>query len=693
MNKQNISSQEKETIDQTKQFLNLIQLNQQVSHRQQFQNKEGSLNIQNELEDINISINSEQTLKRKIKSQIVRKRIGSNRISQQVFCQVFNQLETQHAIISYQNQEDKNIFCQLSSKNQIDQAFQSQTKNYQPQEKTDILQQKEVQHQNKQLAPMHGHIADQQLNKQQLLKDEQAIEQTNVYQLENTEKKQNTTLQQDLQIYNEQQIIQQSNLFEKSSIQLQKNKKNLKNLQRIENQQEFVEQSSKIQNNNEYDIISYNDQQKQNTPQQEIQSTANQQQLGIIKNTQNMNNLFERYFSELIKRFDEIKVYQYTDYEIKNEIENIVQIKRQWNQQTFEIINCTQIQNDIFQSQKQKIIESLIQEQFYPCKIINSDRVKNLIIGFFYDGKDNFDEYENLNEYIFKIIHNQNQSKIDSYIEIFKTLGFQFEFIKIEKENISILILRKNFLSTSLQKFQQLLNFKQNILQIENNCEINSQNCKICTTCGNRKSCESYNCFKNIKSRILISKISVYSLEKGSTLGYYTYIYIQQSYCEYQNKLINGIIFQLSEEELIQEYSKFVQKPFINFLESDQTDQQNACEQHFDLVNEYSFRDYQSNQNQEQMKLSPNYEREWNINKFNSLNKNKVSNNFQSEDIFIGYQGEIKEKYSDYIFVIQYNPIDSETQKFLLIIKFQGHILNGVDLLFESIKMQEEIQQ
>ncbi|KAL4489333.1 hypothetical protein ABPG72_018988 [Tetrahymena utriculariae] len=653
MNKQNISPQGQDKIDQTKQLLSLNQLSQQISHPQEFQNQEGYLNIQNELEDKNIFMSSEQTLKREIKSQIVRKSVGQNRIFQQAICQVMNQKETQHAIISYQNQEDMNTYYQLSSKNQNKQKFQSQNNNCQLQEKTDIILQKEVKHQNKQLALNHEQIADQlkvvqlentenkscslsdfiqkesnkeqkqitkypiydtqknckklkqlqekienslqkndqQLNKQKTLKNEQAVEQANFYQQEDAEKNQSMFYQQDQQIYEEQKIIQQPNIFEKSNLKF---KQNTKNLQKIKYEQEFEEKQSKNQNNNEYDQIHQNYQQKQNIPiQQEIQSVANQQKLGILKNSKNLNNISKRYFFQLKKIFDETEAYQYTDYERKVEIEHlqVCIIKRQWEPQIFERINASQIQNEIFQSQKQKIFESLIQKQYYPCKIINSNKVEDIIIGFFQDENDNFDKCENLNEYIFKIIYNSVQSNIDSQNKIFKTLGFQFELIILKQQKISIFIITKNdFLSIS-QKFEQLVDFKQNILQIENNYEINSLNFKACKKCGHQKNCESYNCFKNIKSRIL----DFLQSQK------------KYSYCEYENKLINGIIFQLSEKELISEYLNFVHKTiFAN----------------------------------------------------------------QQEDIFIGYQEEIKEKYIDYIFVIKYNPNDSEIQKYYLVKQF-----------------------
>ncbi|KAL4489331.1 hypothetical protein ABPG72_018986 [Tetrahymena utriculariae] len=781
MDKQDISSEGQDITQPTKKLLNLNQLSQQVSHPQQLQNQGGSLNIQNELENTNVSISSEQTLKRQIKSQIVRQQKGQNTIFQNAMLQIINQNEAQHAIVSKKGQ---NFIQHLSSKKSNNQKLQPQHQKIFQQDKNcsqNDFSQKEGQVEQKQiikktisenqinylqLKQLEGKIDinqqrdEQQHSKEQILKHEQICDQENPHHQEITEKKifqqdQNCSLddfsqkegqieqkqiikqpiynnqlsglnipyQQNQQILDEQKSIKQSekiqensafklqniseyeikisqyrnililpNLFEKSSINLKQNEKDiiLKNQQQVnQNMQEAVQQPTKIQNNNQDN--------QQNTPTiiQEDQSLTNQQQFEIFKNTKNLKNLSQNYSDQLNKVLDEIDQYKYTQYEKKVEFG---QIKKEWKESIFDSINSTEIQNHTFQSQKQKIFESLVQKQYYLCKIVNSNQTKGLVIGFFYDEQDDFDEY------VFKIIHSSVQSDIDSVKLIIKTLGFQFKLVKLEQENISIVILKKSDFVCISKKFGELVQFEKNIQQIENNYEINSQNYQECTKCRDKKICKSYNCFKNIKSRIL------------------TFLQNKKfSYCEYQNKLINGIIFQLSQEELIMEYLNFAYKAIFSCLENDQIHEQNTYQQqtiyhesisekkqnslleeknkqinNVNLINEYQFKEYQvlkkSDENQEKSKLNLNYQRKWEINKFNSLNTIKVSDNFfklqniiiqtlktkkyflcncfvanQQEDIFIGYEEEINEINIYYVFVIKYNPTNLEIQKYLQI--------------------------
>ncbi|KAL4513063.1 hypothetical protein ABPG72_017748 [Tetrahymena utriculariae] len=184
----------------------------------------------------------------------------------------------------------------------------------------------------------------------------------------------------------------------------------------------------------------------------------------------------------------------------------------------------------------------------------NSNQIQNLIIGY--------QEFENAItcDRIFKIIHSSVQSDLDSQIQIIKTLGLSCELIKLEQENTSILIIY-GFISefTDFTQFEQLVQFKDIIQQIENNYEINSQNYEKCLACGDQRICESQNCFENIKSRIL----AFFQNKK-------------YSYCEYQDQQINGIIFQLNQEELIPQYLNFAYQSFFGFFENDQIDQQNT---------------------------------------------------------------------------------------------------------------------
>ncbi|KAL4513064.1 hypothetical protein ABPG72_017749 [Tetrahymena utriculariae] len=428
----------------------------------------------------------------------------------------------------------------------------------------------------------------------------------------------------------------------------------------------------------------------------------------VLEKYQNLVNSLNQ-FSQLQKIFDEIQNYQFREFQNLTIDEQLVfYVKGKWEQDIFERIN-DQIQSKIFQSYKSEIFKQLRQRQYYLCKIIISNQNEDWIIGFL---KDEYQIFGDLEDQIFKIIYNPDQQDIDSQVQIFKTLGFDFQFIKLEQGNTSIIIFKKNdFLSIST-KLEQLIQFKQNIQQIENNFEINSQNFLECTQCGDLEICENMNCFKNVKSLIL-------AFLQNKKYSYY----------EYQSQLINGIIFQYSQiEELIPQYLHFIYKIIFSFLKNDQIDQYNTCSQQVvqnceksvlkkkqnsslgennkqidiaDLVNEYSFNDYQIQkiQDQNQEKLTPHCQRKWKLNKFNALNKNKVSDTFQilqkeiiiylktknyficncfatnqSEDIFIGYQEQIKEKYIDYIFVIKYNPNNSEIQQYLQIKQFHEEI-------------------
>ncbi|KAL4509044.1 hypothetical protein ABPG73_006430 [Tetrahymena malaccensis] len=117
MEKQNILSQGQDQIIPTQNQLDLNQLSLQLSCLHQFQNQESSSNIQIELVDTNITTTSEQTLLKKVKSQIIRRSLAQNRIFQNAMYQVINQKGDQHAIISYHNQENENYNEHISSKN------------------------------------------------------------------------------------------------------------------------------------------------------------------------------------------------------------------------------------------------------------------------------------------------------------------------------------------------------------------------------------------------------------------------------------------------------------------------------------------------------------------------------------------------------------------------------------------------
>ncbi|KAL4504986.1 hypothetical protein ABPG73_021833 [Tetrahymena malaccensis] len=510
-------------IEQTQNQLDVNQLSQKVSDPQLFQNQESSPNILNYLEDSNIAMISEQTLLKKVKSQIYKRIACQNSILQNAMCQIINQKKDQNVIVSYQNQCNKNCIQPISSKdqktflqeqnslqkdfNQIESSIkQKQTKidqfpNYeidcqyikQFQEKTDSNLQKNEQEKNNQLTLKHEQSKDLQHDNNQKNSEKETFQQENQYSkidfikkedsikknqitkepnfnsqedckqikeiqektiinLPNSEHHSNNVQDlKDLQIFNQENITQQENI-RKDQNQIQQQDQHINGQQKIIQQQDHVQQKDILNQENitEQEGQSSKDKMNihilQNTPiiQQEIQNIMSQQnQQEINKNIEKQNNLCQSYSSQLKTIFDQIKTYQFNDYEQQFESDQVVFYKKVWQQEIFEKINGSEIQGEIFKSQKSKIFEMLKKEQLYLCKVVNSNQIEDLILGFFLDEYDNFDECENFNEYIFKIIYSPAQSDIHLQNQILNTLGFQLQIIKLEQENISILGLKK----------------------------------------------------------------------------------------------------------------------------------------------------------------------------------------------------------------------------------------------------------
>ncbi|KAL4508975.1 hypothetical protein ABPG73_006361 [Tetrahymena malaccensis] len=126
MDKQNILSKGLNSIEPIKNLLSENQLSQQVSYPELFKNKEGSPNILNGFVDTNISIISEQTLQKRVRSQIVKRHVHQNRNFQNAMCQIINQSEDQHAILSYQEQDNNQPIQHISTKKLNFQIAQQQ---------------------------------------------------------------------------------------------------------------------------------------------------------------------------------------------------------------------------------------------------------------------------------------------------------------------------------------------------------------------------------------------------------------------------------------------------------------------------------------------------------------------------------------------------------------------------------------
>ncbi|KAL4512750.1 hypothetical protein ABPG72_020587 [Tetrahymena utriculariae] len=299
------------------------------------------------------------------------------------------------------------------------------------------------------------------------------------------------------------------------------------------------------QNNNQDNSISLNDNQKQNNSiiQQEFQSISNQQKFEIQQNVKNLNSLSQSYSSQLKMIFDKIKEYQLKEYENLIESDHFsFQIKRVWEQEIFEKINVNITQNGIFQSLKSKIFERLKQEQFYLCKIIYSNQIEDLILGFFQVDDQEINEYEILNsEYIFKIIYNSDsvQSDINSYIQLFETLRFQFKLIKLEKENN--------------QDFKYYLQIQQNISQQDQNNPLYNQekNCiGFLQKVGIKSTEESKN--QNIKDHNIKNNSKQQGLEKQS----------QNSISDYDINQNQDFKYSLQSQQKISQYDQ--NKPLYN---------------------------------------------------------------------------------------------------------------------------------
>ncbi|KAL4509049.1 hypothetical protein ABPG73_006435 [Tetrahymena malaccensis] len=572
MEKQNILSQGQDYIEPTIIQLDVNQLSQQVPHTQQFQNQKDSFDIQNELEATNITTISEQTLSKKVRSQI-RRFLCQSRIIQNATCQVINQKENQHAILSYQNQDNTSSILQLSSKKLIDQSFQSQHEQI-------FQQDKDSQHNNfsqkgdqiKLTQTTKEQIINKNTNYQKLKYIEEKIDkQLNNDQKEH-KKEQNLLNEQtsDLRNANQQSYANKESFQleincpqndltqkkgQKKDVQIDKdpisnNKNDCKEIIPIQEKTEKNKQNSDQQHNHTQDLkqkeihnegkvnLKESTEEQKNQPQQQSQQIDdNQRAILQLDQIQQKDNLSQKNttnhdsqspkgttsnqpntpitqqeiqqdinmkYSQLKELFHEIQDYKFDEYKIHIMYDQgLYQVKKLWEQEIFDEVNCSQTQNEKFKSQKLKIFERLKQEQFYLCKIIYSNQIEDLILGFYLDDYDDFEESENLDEYIFKIIYTTIESDIDLQNQIIQTLGLQFEIIKLEQENISILGFRKKDYLSFSEKIELLVECQSKLKQIEENYyEINSQNCQECQECNDQITCENKNCFKNIKSVI-----------------------------------------------------------------------------------------------------------------------------------------------------------------------------------------------
>ncbi|KAL4509008.1 hypothetical protein ABPG73_006394, partial [Tetrahymena malaccensis] len=119
MYQNNSSSNKQENIEPTQNFLSQNLLRQQASQIEQFQNQEEFSNMQNKQDDASITFTSENSIKKKVKSLIKRGHNSQKKISGNYVCQVINQNQDQHAMLSNKDQVINQLH--LSSRNQNSQ--------------------------------------------------------------------------------------------------------------------------------------------------------------------------------------------------------------------------------------------------------------------------------------------------------------------------------------------------------------------------------------------------------------------------------------------------------------------------------------------------------------------------------------------------------------------------------------------
>ncbi|KAL4474490.1 hypothetical protein ABPG72_016168, partial [Tetrahymena utriculariae] len=510
-----------------------------------------------------------------------------------------------------------------------------------------------------------------------------------------------------------QYLISLQNLND-TSIQL----KNLNENSQTENTHKKGKQKNKdilesLKQDNKMDVITKSihkskDQEDQSlkdtSTQQDIQKKSNQSQIKIMNEIEKQNELTESYATLIKKMLDQFEEYKQQENINENE----------YDQESFEKNNINSVQSEAFQNQKAKIFQKLNENQFYLSKILASDNNQTLILGILKKKEQKFAKIENTQgctqdedsliqmesqeDIIFKIIHYTVNPEISCLIQILQTLQVNFENIEIEQENIFIFILKKSDYVQIYNKFELLTQFKSGIQQLNNYSELNSNTLQNCKQCEKQITCKNYECFKNIKTRIL-------DFLKNQNYLYY----------EWQFKQIERLIFYINQEELIESYNNFALKLIYSFLKSEQVTHQslsnqayfnqkasdNSLERSISIFASYlDLSKFQFEQYLYPNKLDLNggkvldnsKKRQWDIIKFYVNIKNDASRTFQNEqnviipilidkkyylckiffsddqeDLFFGYQKQNKDTYLNCVFAIKYYPPSLEIQKYLMI--------------------------
>ncbi|KAL4513173.1 hypothetical protein ABPG72_017858, partial [Tetrahymena utriculariae] len=555
-------------------------------------------------------LHSDLTLKKKVLSQLSGVFIR-DRQYQNVMVETYNIKDAQHVIVSYEDQEKKNI--------------------------PDLLQQQ-------------GYSLIQQ---EISLKQELNKQECDINEYSNQLKKQQQICSQNQYHENSGKRTENLNNFNQlcnpnQQDQSQQDGNNYLNVDLQQPESTYLKQNKLQEQQHAHNTYDQQDQSKQDiSNQQEILNNSYQSYIQIKINIEKQKELTEIYAYQIKQILDKIEEYKQQVVEIN---------ENQQEQEYFEKNNNNQVQSETLQKQKSKIFEKLNENQFCLSKILDSDNNQTLILGFYKEHKNQI--FDCLDEG-----GNPQQSQ-------------------------------------SQKNFELLTQFKSGILQLKDYSEINSNTIQYCEQCENQNTCENYECFKNIKRRIL------------DFLQNQKYLY-----CECQEKLIQGLIFQFNQEELMALYINFAYQIIFSFLKTKEVTQQNLTNQkapdqynqrsnfkqicNLKLVNEYQFKEYlvQNKLDGNNIMIDHVCKRLWDIMKFNAINETEVSETFKKnleviisilvnkkynlcksfisnhqEDIFIGYQEEPQDSYSDYVFAIKYNPPSSEISKYLLIQKFNEKI-------------------
>ncbi|KAL4509501.1 hypothetical protein ABPG73_022717, partial [Tetrahymena malaccensis] len=560
-NLENSQSDEKEFSKNNKSHL-VSQMNEEEESENQNLNQENLLGAKKQGEDLSIpqSFHSDLTLKKKIKSSFNRNLAKSEFFQNGTF-QVFNNKEVQNAIITYKNEEN-NICHQYqstafiskdNSKQQIihDQDSQTQTirkgkQNIFEKKLSDKQQQQDKQQNNSKI------FANQIIEDKKNSNDFELPDKSNQDKQENKE-----TIFKSMS-KSDQPQPETSTLLENqgSAKQLEIEKQFAINIKNEENnichQYQSTDQDSQTQTIRKG---------KQNTFEKKLSDKQQQQD----QQQNNSKILLENQSSAKQLEIEKQLAIKYASQiqEIANKIEEFQINENELDQSKFENINESQIQSKAFQDQKAKIFQKLIENNFQPRKILISDDKQTLVLCSQKQLASELTD-QNKKEIISFIYHNPTQSELVCLNQIFNTLLIKFDIIQIEQDNISILIVQiKDFESLNLEKFKLLIKFEQSIYLIKDYYYVIDsthfpQNCQ---------NCENYQCFQNIKARI----IAFLQFKK-------------HFYCEYSSQISDELIFKLSKEEIITFYINFVYRLIFRFLDNESyqiqktPDQQNQQE-------------------------------------------------------------------------------------------------------------------